>query len=349
MRIANYKKILFSNDIPAFINMLQEMKCDNNTYSEIKRLNNLLKERINDLGDEVIERDNYRIIPYKHSLTYFFSLSLQSKVDFAEYMVKMMKYNKCYSSFKKERKSYDCVIEDVLFTQILNSLISLLSDYNLIPVMETSGFGDIHEIEYIIEKSNINTALKNLDKIIDREEKFKENNINKKDSNVISFTKHSDNSMEESFKFRQDFVNSTNHLNKINIIHVPLLHNRFPSIYLSDSNTILVSRLIHHDDEGDCDSYERVFLSEFGMYVHYKITNDIMKVPESFANEHPSLNGAPLNRLYYDLFASRMLQDTEIEHKDALIEDLKDNPFGLLRFKRDIKYFDILIEEEQDD
>lgn len=342
MRITNYKKVLFSNDIPAFIDMLQEMKCDNNTYAEIKRLNNLLKEHINDLGDEVLERDNYRIIPYKHSLTYLFSLYLQSRVDFAEYKVKMLKYNKCYSSFKNERRSDDCWLEDNFSNIILDTLIHLLSDYNSVynsnDMMDTNGFDNINQIDYILEKSNINIAFKNIHKLIDRESESTGNDFFQKiaESDCLEYFQ---NSIKESIHASQSYVNSTNSLNKVNIVHIPLFNNTVPSVYIYDINTILVSVSLNND------TIERRLISEFGMYFQYQITHDIRVVPKSFAIKHPILQGMQLQNLYYDLFAYKMLKGTEVEDKDILAQDLKSIPDSLQRLDDYAKYFDILLEE----
>lgn len=332
MKLSIYKEDLLKNDIPNFINTLEKMKNDNNTYSEIKRLNIFLKDFIESISDKIIEKDNYRIIPYDYSLTYLFSLYLQSKVDFAEYMVQVMKNDRCYSSFKAARKSYDCTVEDNFAKDILNNLIYLLSDYNLSRNLNTNGFKDINEIEYVLKKSNINTALVNMHKIISREYEFKEK------FNDDDFDKIIEKNLKGTYKAYQDFVYSTNSLNKINIVHIPLFNNKVPSMYIYNINTILVSESL------DNDSIERRLISEFGMYIQYNITNDIMQIPQSFAYEHPLLQGIALKRLYYDLFAYKMLKDTEIADKDKLVQDLKDKPDSLQRLDEYAKYFDILLD-----
>lgn len=337
MKLSEYKEALSKNNIPTFINTLKKMKTDNNNYAEIKRLNNFLKDYINNINDEeFIETDMYRIVPYKYSLTYMFSLYLQRAVDTAEYKVNHLKYIRSYSYFKKQRKSDDCILEDNFNKNIIDAMLFILSDYKGIDVDDTHGFKDTFEIKRTLDESNIDTALKNLGRLIDKENEFKDKNRRFYKESAI------EDILEENAKgYNQaiyDEVNSRNMLNKISIIHIPLFNNAVPSMYIAEINTILVSQCFNND------TIERRLLSEFGMYTSFYMTKDITKSPDSFTYEHTDIKGMTLNNLYFDLFAYRMLKGTKLEHKDTFSNDIKSYPGALERMDNDAKYFDVLLE-----
>lgn len=127
MKISKYKEGLFSNDLSKFKKSIKELKNENATYGEIKRLNNIIQEHIDNIGKEdIIENDLYRIISSKYALPYLLGLSLQSEVDFAEYRISHLKYVGFYSHFKNEGISDDKRIEGEFKTGILDSILSFL-------------------------------------------------------------------------------------------------------------------------------------------------------------------------------------------------------------------------------
>lgn len=340
MKIANYKDDLLGNDIPRFTAALKRMKTENITYSEIKRLNKFLKDYIENIDDEeLIERNEYRIVPHKYSLVYLFSLYLQRSVDVAEYRVAELKNARCYSSFKRERKSEDCKLEDKFNKEVIGTMLLILSNYKGLDVPDTHGFKNTFEIKETLDKSHIHTALKNLGRMVDREIQFKSKNA--KSNNNRSKDELEALAYEHIKGYAQsiyDFVNSKNMLNKVSIIHIPLFNDSVPSMYIAEINTILVSQCFNTD------TIERRLLSEFGMYMHYCITKDVTKTPGSFAEKHTDLTGMLLNNLYFDLFAYKMMKDTALEEKDAFANSLKFNSEALSHMDRDAKYFDILLE-----
>ena len=69
MKISKYKEGLFSNDLSKFKKSIKELKNENATYSEIKRLNNIIQEHIDNIGKEdIIENDQKDLCPASPSL-----------------------------------------------------------------------------------------------------------------------------------------------------------------------------------------------------------------------------------------------------------------------------------------
>ena len=323
MRLSDYKEGLLTNNIPVFINTLEYLKDESVNYSEIRRMNTFLKKYIDNIDkNEIIEKDKYRIIPYKYSLIYLFSLFLQCHVDFAEYKISLLKQNRYYSASKRNRTSDDYVLEDNFNTAILNNIISILSRYDNKIISGVHGFKDINEINNTLEKSNINIALSNINKLINIE-----NTSSFDTSNFLNRMSHN----------LSNYVNSENMLNKINIIHIPVFNNDFPSIYINKINTIIVSQTINNDNK------ERILLREFGMYTCCEISENTLKAPRKFSNQYPFLDDKGRIGLFCDLFAYKMLKGTSLESKETLSQNVKNEPDVLLVLDKDSKYFDTLL------
>lgn len=333
MKISKYKEGLFSNDLSKFKKSIKKLKNENATYGEIKRLNNIIQEHIDNIGKEdIIENDLYRIISSKYALPYLLGLSLQSEVDFAEYRISHLKYVGCYSHFKNEGISDDKRVEGEFKTGILDSILSFLQDYH--PYTK-NGFENIEEIYNVIKNSNLEIALSNLDKLIEKEYKFKDKtpNLEITEENIEEIL---ENNFKGMFQSERDYVNSSNKLSKITILHIPFFNDLFPSIFIPNINTIVVSECFFEEQK------ERRFLSEFGMYVQYMITKDLSKLPRAFSLSKGETSFEVAQSVFCDLFASRVMIGTPIEDKDILYNEFKKNPFMLSTFKRDMSYFDVL-------
>lgn len=199
-----------------------------------------------------------------------------------------------------------------------------------------NGFENIEEIYNVIKNSNLEIALSNLDKLIEKEYKFKDKipNLEITEENMEEIL---ENNFKGMFQSERDYINSSNKLSKITILHIPFFNDLFPSIFIPNINTIVVSECFFEEQK------ERRFLSEFGMYVQYMITKDLSKLPRAFSLSNRETSFEVAQSVFCDLFASMIMIGTPIEDKDILYNEFKDKPFMLNTFKRDMSYFDVLL------
>lgn len=108
-------------------------------------------------------------------------------------------------------------------------------------------------------------------------------------------------------------------------------------MYVYNLNAIIMSECCEDENK------ERRLLSEFGMYIQYKITKDVAKLPLGFKPHASGTNFMELHNLFCNLFASRMMINTKLQDKDILYNGLKEIPVAGNKYREDMSYFDILL------
>lgn len=342
MNISKYKKGLLSDDPKMFSSTLRELKTDlqreENIYTCLKRINTFLCKTINCIDkNEIIENDVYRVVPLKYSMLYMLTIGLQSEIESTEKQIKHQKYVRTYSYMKQMGINPEKSAEETVINKTIPYILQILDPFT---DKKMYGYNDICEIEETISKSKLVSALNNISLLKEREMLFQKTSQEKKISTKDAFQAH----LSEMSKHRRESIELNLGENifksKITILHMPLFHKEYPSIYLEKINSVLICEFMKSDIKES-----RIF-AEFGMYVQHTMTGSITKLPDGFVIQNKSADLFTRANLFFDLFAYKVMEGTPLENKHEVKNNLKPFPNAMREFLRDARYFDILVDAQ---